>query len=96
MLVIGVIQRVEAPHDVGRLAHDQPEIAQFQRDVFEPQQRRRFGLMPRDDVGAHVEVRDRNPPLDAALHFEQLELHVDRVGEFGLPFLQRAKLDRFA
>ena len=45
---------------------------------------------------AEVEGRERDAGLDAPLHLEQLEMHVDGIGQIRLALFQRAKLDGFS
>ena len=52
--------------------------------------------MAREDLDAQFERGQRNPPLHPSLHLEKFEVHVDRVGELGLPFAERTQFDRFA
>ena len=92
-LVIGVFECTESAHDVDCLAHDQSEIRRFERDVFEVQQRARFCLVARHDVGAQRERGQGDPRLHASLHRQELEVYVDRISQLGLAFSQGAEFD---
>ena len=94
-LAIGVFERTEPAHDVGRLAYGQSEIRQLERNVFEAQQWARLGLVARKNIGTQLERGQRDPRLHTSLHFKEFEVHVDRIGQLGLAFSQRTELDRF-
>lgn len=49
-----------------------------------------------EDIDAQFERGQGDPPLHPSLHLEKFEVHVDRVGEFGLPFPERTQFDGFA
>ena len=49
-----------------------------------------------EDLDAQFERGQRNTPLHSSLHLEKFEVHVDRIGELGLPFAERTQFSGFA
>ena len=91
LLKLRVVQGIEAVEDVRRLADHQAEVGEIERDLLEPQQRTALQLVALEGVGVEVERRQRHAALDAPLQLEQLDVHVDRVGELGMPGLDGAQ-----
>ena len=94
--MIRVVQRTIPAKNVRRLPHHETEVRQVERDVFEAQNRARLGLMARDHLFVQLEHREGDAQADAALEFQQLEVHVHRVGELGMRDAQGAELDDLA
>ncbi|MBM2813171.1 MAG: hypothetical protein HW416_3930, partial [Chloroflexi bacterium] len=72
------------------------EIGWFEWNVFEAEQWTRFSLVARQDFGVQLERWQRDPPPHAPMHLQEFEVHVDRISQLGLAFLQRTKLESFA
>ena len=94
--MVGVFQRTEPAHDVGRLADDQPKIRRLERDLFEVQQRTRLCLVAGHDVGTQFERGQGDSHLHTSLHRQEFEVHVDRISQLWRAFSYRAELDRLA
>ena len=91
VLILGRVERVEPAENIGRLADPEPQLRQLKRYVFESQERLRTGLVLREGPLVEREGGKRSPSLNAPLHFEQLEVHVDRSGELRLLLLERSQ-----
>ena len=94
-LVIRFFQRPVPAQDVGDLPDHQPQVRQVERNVLEPKHRACVRLMLRENLSAQLEPWQRHAPLDAPMHFEQLQVHVHRLAELGMRVPDRAKLHRF-
>jgi len=90
-VVIRIIDRAVPPQDVSRLTHQQAQISQVQRDVLEAEERPRLRGVALQDVGADAEGRERHSALNPAIHLDELEVHIDGVGELRLALLDRTQ-----
>jgi hypothetical protein len=52
------------------LAHYQPQVGQLERDILKTEERSRLRLVACHDLGVQLEPWQRNPALNAPLHFE--------------------------
>ena len=96
LLKLRGVQGIKAMKDIRRLADQQAEIGQIERNLLELQQRSPLQLVALEGVGVELERRQRHAALYAPLHLEQLDVHVHRAGEFGMPGLDGAQFCDFA
>lgn len=96
LIVVRVIKRLEAVEDVGRLPQRQPEIAPVERDVTELNGGVSGPLLRLEPAGREVNPREGDARLDAAQDFDELQLHVNRGGQFGMGRLDPSELDDVA
>ena len=94
--VIGGLERVVPPQDVGGLPERQPEVGPVERDVGEAHDRTSGRALRAQPFGVDLNPRERHARLHAALHVDQGELHVDRAGQLGLCGPELLELDDFA
>ncbi len=92
LLVIRLIEGAKPAKDVGGLPDREPQVSELDRNVFKAEQWTRVSLVRGERPITQVERGQRDAGLNAALHFEQLEVHVHGIGKLGLSLFQRAKL----
>ena len=95
LVVVGPLQRVEPQQDVGSLAQRQTEIAPLERDIAKADQRSSRRLLRALPLGIDLDPRERHARLDAPLHVDQRNLHVDGRRQLRLCGLQVFELDDF-
>ena len=94
--MIGRLERVVPPQDVGGLPERQPEIGPVERDIGESHDGPSGRALRAEPFAVHLNPRQRHARLHAALHVDQGELHVDRAGQIGLRRFELLELDDFA
>ena len=82
--------------DVGRLTECEAEIGPFERDVRKADDGPSSGLLRGQPVRIGLKPRQRHPCLDAPLHDDELDLHVNRRGKLGLGRSEPPQLEDFA
>jgi hypothetical protein len=90
------IQCIKTLEDIRRLANRQPKVGQIQRNLLEPQDGTALQLVAVKRGGIEVEGRQWDPALNAALQFEELDVHVHRAGQLGLAGLDGAEFGDLA
>jgi len=94
-LEVGLFDRPETPKDLRRLSDDQPQVRQFERNLFESQERPSLSLVTREDLGTELERRQRNSALHSSLQLDQGQVQVRGIGELRMALFDCPKLDRF-
>ena len=76
-LVFCALERVKPVKDVGRLSQRQAEVSPVEGNVSEADHRVARKLLSRQPCRVRLKPRQGHARLDAALHLQQSELHVD-------------------
>jgi hypothetical protein len=90
-LKVRFFERTMAPHYIRRLSNHQPKVSELEGNVLETQQRSTLRLVPGKHLGVHLKPWKRDAALDSSMQLDQLEVHVHRIAEFGLPVLDCAE-----
>ena len=88
LVAVGLLEEVVAAQDLGHLAEQRAELAPVERDLVEAQDGLALAKLARQPHGIELEPRRRQPRLDAPLHHDELDLHVDGARQFGLRGLE--------
>jgi hypothetical protein len=94
--VLGMIDGVISAEDVGGLTECEPEIGPFERNVPEADDAPSGDLLRGQPLRIGLDPRQRHPKLDAPLHVDELELHVNRRRELGLGGSELLQLEDLA
>ena len=76
-IVVGRVERIEAPEDVGRLPERQAEVSPVERDVRKSNKRTAGGKLRAQPFRIHLHPRKRHAGLHAPLDLDKCQLHVD-------------------
>ena len=95
-VVVGRVEGVEAPQDVGGLPERQAEVGPVERDVREADQRATGRKLCAQPLRVDLHPRQRHAGLHAPLHLDKRELHVDGARQIRLIGFELFQLDDFA
>ncbi len=87
-VLVGLLEQVVAAQHLRHLPEQRPELPPLERDFLEAQDRQALGELALQPRGVELQPGRRQPGLDTPLHHEELDLHVDGAGEFGLGGLE--------
>ena len=95
-LVVSTLKGFEPLQDVGCLAQCEPEVGPVERDVCEADDRTARRILGPEPFRVGLQPWQRHTRLNAALHFDERHLHVNRGRQLRLRELQLLELDDLA